>query len=353
MTLIHPKRSSRQVCAAIIGTAIFTALTGAVLASPLPTPVPTPTPAPAKPKVRVTVDTRPERYQNSLDSIFDNHGPQHPANLIQDAATSRIVQRLREVSAAGATAGAESNGKKEVVPPAPSLNISAYGEYSYRTSNDKREVDTDSITNSGTGGFDLTLGNTLLGLIYSYSHVSMASDFLKSNTASDSNFVSLYVAQPVTSFLSVGLTGGYGHTDVLVNLRETATQRSLRQGSDSDSWTASPFVSLAYAHNNFYASLTTTYQYLHTDSDDSGQLNVQVAAGYQFTDWLGGEIGGKFSQMLHNTRSGIPEDDNWFGVTAKLKENITPRLAIYEAYEFDVNNTFVEHMFTGGLSYSF
>ena len=349
----HPKRRSTGICAAAIGTVILTAMTGTVLATP-PGPAPTPAPSSDKPKPRVTVDTRPERIQDSLDAVYDNHSPHHPVNIIQGVATTRIVDRLRELNRQGATAGVDAKESKEVAPPQePSLNASMYGEYSYLTSNDKRRQDTDSITNSGTGGFDLTLGNTLLGLIYSYSHQSMASNFLKSNTSSDSNFVSVYVAQPINTFLSVGLTAGYGHTDVLVRLRETRTQRGLQQGSDLDSWTASPFFSLAYATGNFYASFTTTYQFLHTDTDDTGQLNLQVGAGYQITEWLSAEINGKFSQMLHSTRSGEPEDDNWFGVGAKLKQNITPKFAVYEGYEFNINRDFEEHMFTGGLSYTF
>ena len=338
--------------AALVGATVFTVLAGSMLADVI-VPAPTPEPSKPKPKLRVTVDDRPERFNDSVDAIYNNNAPHHPANMIQTEATSRIVDRLRELQAKGATAGAESKASKEVAPPQDSLNLSMYGEYSYLSSNDKRQLDTDSITNSGSGGIDLTLGKTLLGLIYYYSHISMSSDFLKSNTSSDSNFISLYVAQPLNSYLSLGLTGGYGHTDVSVFLRPTQQQNATRQGSDTDAWTASPFVSLAYAKGNFYASLTTTFQYLHTDADDSGQLNFQVATGYQFAEWLSGEINGKFSQMLYNTRAGVPEDDNWFGIGAKLKQHITPHFAVYEAYEFNVNQTFSENMFSGGLTYSF
>lgn len=336
----------------VIGAAMFAVLIGATFASVI-VPVATPEPSKPKPKFRATVDNRPERFRDSFDAIFDNNAPHHPANLILNEATDRIVTRLRELQATGASAGAESKTSKEVAPPQDSLNLSIYGEYSYLSSNDKRQLDTDSITNSVSGGIDLTLGKTLVGLIYYYSHISMASDFLKSSTRSDSNFVSLYVAQPILPYLSLGLTGGYGHTDVWVDLRQTPTQRATSQGSDTDSWSASPFVSLSYAKGNFYASLTTTYQYLHTDADDSGQLNFQVATGYQFAEWISGEINGKFSQMLHNTRAGVPEDDNWFGVGAKLKQHITPHFAIYEGYQLNINNTFTENMFTGGVSYSF
>jgi hypothetical protein len=309
----------------------------------------------SKPKLRVTVDQRPERIRDTLDAIYDDHRPSHPANLITTGAVTRAVDRLRELQQRGATAGAESKDYKESkeMPPEESLNISVYGEYSYITSNDRRRLDMDSITNAGSGGIDLTLGKTLLGLIYYYSHNSGASSSLRSNTSSDSNFVSLYAAHPIEPWLSVGLTGGYGHTDVDVLLRRDEGRRSSRSGSDTDSWTGSPFVSLSYATGNFYASLTTTYQYLHTDTDDSGKLNFQVATGYQFADWISGEINGKFSQMLHNTRGGEPEDDNWFGVGAKLKENITPNLAAYQGYNFSINDTFREHMFTGGLTYAF
>jgi opacity protein-like surface antigen len=348
----HPSRRSARARIAVIGAAALTALAGTVMATPLPPP-PTPTPAPVKPKAPV-VDTRPQRFQDSVDAVLDNHAAHQPANLIQGSATTRIVDRLRELGRLGVTAGA-GGGKasKEIVPPPSSLNASMYGEYSYVTSNDRRQVDTDSITNSGTGGFDITLGKTLLGLIYSYSHQSMASDFLKSNTSSDSNFVSLYAAQPITPYLSVGLTGGYGHTDVLVRLRQAGGQRALQRSSDTDTWTASPFFSLAYANNNFYASFTTTYQYLHTDTDDTGQLNFQLAAGYQIAEWLGAEVSGKATQMLHSTRRGIPEDDNCFGFGAKLKQNVTPKFAVYEGYEFNFNDDFREHTITGGLTYSF
>lgn len=346
----RPASRSLKTRAALLGAAAFSILTGSILAAPAPSSAPKP--EPEKPKFRATVDQRPARFRDTVEAIFDNRAPHHPANLIIEAATSRHVDRLRELRAKGATAGAESKESKEVkevAPPEDSLNLSVYGEYSHIISNDKRRLDTDSITNAGSGGVDLTLGKTLVGLIYYYSHISMDSEFLRSNTSSDSHFVSLYAAHPLNDFLSVGLTGGYGHTDVEVRLKRPR----LTRGSDTDSWSGSPFVSLAYASGDFYASLTTTYQYLHTDQDDSGQLNVQVAAGYQITEWLSAELNGKFSQMLHNSRNGVPEDDNWYGVGAKFKQNITPNLALYEAYEFKVNDTFEENMITGGLTYAF
>ena len=353
MSFLHLKTRFSGIRLLTLGALMSVALTGSVLAAfPTPTPTPPPTPTP-KPKLRVRVDTRPFRADAALDAIFDNHSPAHPANLIQDSATDRIVERLREVKSSGATAGAESKDSKEskeVAPPQSLFgNYSVYGEYSYLHSNDMRSLDMNSITNSGTGGFDMTIDKTLVGLIYSFSHASGSSDFLKANSSSDSNFVSIFAAQPVTDFLAVGLTAGYGHTDVTVSLRDPF----FRVGSDSDAWTASPFFSLSYAHNNFYTSLTTTFQYLHTDADDSCQLNFLVNAGYHFTDWLSGEINGKFTQSLHNTRDGFPEDDDWFSVGAKLKQNITTKFSVYEQYQYNVNQSFSQHMMTGGLSYSF
>jgi archaellin len=334
------------------GAAALLALAGAVQADVISTPIVVETHT-EKPKFRHTVDTRPERFGKSLEAVYDDHAPHHPANQITNNAVERVVSRMRELQAKGATAGAESKASKEPVPPEPSLNLSVFAEYNYINSDDKRRLDTDSDSHAASGGFDLTLGQTLVGLIYYYQHQDGTSEFLRSRTRSDSNFISLYAAHPIQPWLSIGLTGGYGHTDVDIRLFQQGNRQATSRGSDSDAWTASPFITFSYAEGNFFSSLTMTYQYLHTDSDDSGKLNFQLVAGYQVCEAFSAEFNGKFSQMLHNSRGGEPEDDNWFGVGAKFKERITPNFGAYQAYQFNVNETFDEHMVVAGLTYSF
>jgi len=366
ISILSRKRRSTGIHTVAIAAAVLMGLAGSVLAQIETFIIVHPTPSPSvHPHTPVNL-----RTETALNALIDNRRPDSPSNILQNAVTDRIVDRLTELQSNGATAGVDDKGGKEVAPP-PALigNFSANGEYSYLTSHDNRTLGTDSINNTGTGGGDFTIGKTLVGLMYMYSHGSEESGALQYNGDSDSNYIMIYAAQPVTSFFSVGVASGYGHTESLT----TQFAPFSVEGSRENTWLTSPFATLSYKQGNFYSSFTTTFQYAHIEEFCTDQLNFVIKAGYRFTEWFKGEISGKYIQTLHDTSgglnnagSGLPgglpvglpnggqfEEDHWFSVGVKFTQNITPKFELYEAYQLNINDTFTQHMITGGVTYNF
>lgn len=346
---LHPARFNTSHLTAI-ATAVVIVLAGAPgFATTLQ-----PEPKPKKPKV---VDDRNERIEKMTAKLYDVTTPRNPLNKIDDLTKDRVIERLRELS--GVHAGTTSlshkdskDSKKEVVAPEECTwfcNPSVFAEYYWLNSNDKTGADFDGQTNSVSVGFDFTtIGDLLVGLIYSYTYSDLDSDSLRGGSQSDSNFINIYVAKSVTNWLSVGVSGGYGHTDSVVTV-----SRPFRETiSDSDTWNASPFVTLSYASGNFFANFTTTYLYAHADSRDTGKVSFDLQTGYAFTEWLTISDHAKFTQIVHS-ESDSGQDDNWWTFGAKFTVHATRSLDLYAGYDFEFNNDYEDHMVTAGLTFLF
>lgn len=326
---------------------IFAASTG-LASSPFDDDKPEPKPKPKK-------DDRSERIDRLTSKTFDISTPRHPLNKIDDLTKDRVIDRLRQLS--GVHAGAESvsykDSKKDVFPPEEECvwfcNPSVFVEYYYLNSNDKTSADFDGDTHSVSAGFDFTtIGDLLVGLIYSYSHADLESDSLRSGSDSDSHFISLYAAKSVTNWLSVGLSGGYGHTDTVVSVRRPFQETA----SDSDTWNVSPFFTLSYASDNFFASFTTTYLFAHSGGSDTGKVSFDLRAGYSLTEWLTIAGNAKFTQIVHG-RQNSGQDDNWWTFGFKVTHHLTQNLDLYAGYDFEFNSDYEDHTVTAGLSYAF
>jgi hypothetical protein len=332
----HPKHVSKLAICAVVAAS----LSGSLFASSSPSPSPAPVQNPHPPQRNAELNIR---------------APHHPVNLIQEVVIGRIVDRIHQLGLLGATAGVATTDSKKQVTPASNenqwfRNPSFYTEYSYLNSNDDRVLGTDSITNSGAIGFDfVTISDILAGVSYQYSHQDAFTGTTRDFTGSDSNFFNVYAAKSFYKFLTVGVTGGYGHTESKATVRNTGV--STR--SNTDTANVSPFVSLAYAKGNFYTSLTTSYQYAHNEVDDSGKVTVRLLGGYNVAEWLTAEASGKYSVIVHDNQRGNTDPNQWYGVGAKLKQPISTKLSVYESYNYDVNSAYQEHSATVGLNYSF
>lgn len=331
---------------------VATVTSGQLLATWVqPTPTPTPKPHP---------DTRGTRYERMHTNAFNDRNANAPATRIQGSAIDRVLLRVHDQSL-GATAGTTTKGSykeyKDKQPVEPECvwfcNPSVFGDYRYTNTDDMREIDMDSNTSAGTGGFDfMTVGDLMVGAIFSYNRIDTVSEFLRATSKSDAYFVNMYLAKTFAQFLTLGVTGGYGHTDVITRVRGV-DRPLLVVAADSDSWSVSPFITMSYVADAFFASLTSSYLYVHTGSDDTSKIAFQLNTGYNLTEWLTAEINGKYTLNVAGPDTEPGEDDYWVGVGGKLTAHLTSHLSLYTSYGFDFNTDFQEHSVVGGLSYAF
>lgn len=226
-----------------------------------------------------------------------------------------------------------------------------YTDYTYVNSNDTRPGAADGDTHSVSVGADvMTATDILLGFSYSYSDTDLfGRDY---STASDAHFFSLYGAKSVTSWLSAGVTAGYGSTSADTNIAKGFVGAGT-SSANTDTWSASPFVSVTWAKGPLFVSTTTGYQY--TDYEAAGQHAVTVEGniGYQVTDKLTAVAVARYFQELENeVDSG--DDANWLTLGGSLNYAVTETARTFAGYEYDLlNDSYDNWTLRGGVSITF
>ena len=249
---------------------------------------------------------------------------------------------------------------KGYIPPLAGPLYSVFSEYNYIKSNDVRAVAGDTQTHSVTlGGSALFHGDTFLGLNYSYSNGAAKPNNVGTSAQTDAHFVTLVAAKSFWRFMSVGVAGTYGHTDIDLN----ATAGGGKSHAFSDTWGVSPFLSASYKSGPVVTSLTTMYQYqndeLHnngTTSNDTGKFTVALRPTWSITERLKLQASAKYNQIIQglNDTPGLPEGRHWATFGGRLSFNPSKSLELYAGYTYDAFNVFLEdHTVTGGLRYSF
>ena len=328
-----------------------------------------------------TTSSVPSSFPSSFPTTSTDHGgsgggvgfrtssftalhPNAPGNRPDSRADANnnigIFQAVDILADAPTSAGVRSTGKR-MAPPAPGPVFSLYSEYNYIDSDDSRALAGDTKTHSVTiGGTALFHGDTLLGLNYSYSNSAAVRNALGTSSQSDANFVSLVAAHSFWRFLSIGVAGGYGHTDLDIN----ATNGGGKLRGYTDTWSVSPFLSAAYKCGPLVSSLTVMYQYEDDQTraggqkinDDTGKFNVALRETYSITERLKLQATAKYTQAvvgLNNT-PGLPEGRHWATFGGRLSYNVSKALEVYAGYTYDAFNVFLkDHTATGGVRYTF
>lgn len=293
---------------------------------------------------------QPSRFLNRPDSRI-------PV-VVGKAVFQSQQMMLRENSA-----GMESKETKDVIPAETCVwfcDPSVFAEYGWVDSRDDRRFGADGQTHSVTGGLSFTtIGGINTGLIYSYSRMDLDDRPNGTGSISDSHFISLFFSKSFLQYLYVGVTGGYGHTDVQSFLRE----RGFLEGQDVDTWHVSPYLGVAYVTGAFQAAFNVAYTYAHSETDapsgnndaDDGKVIYTLNLGYAVTERLTLSALGKFTHGVHyeDAPADFPEDREWFTVGGRIAYRPLERLEIYGGYEYDINDNYSNHTVNGGLTYTF
>lgn len=325
---------------------ILTALTvvgfaGSVLASPYPAPRPKRVVAPTVKKVTVAKPTPDISTPAANPSRPDN-----ASNRSIRTSTNRATARLQENPvSAGATSA------KAPVEPAARMVPTVYTDYTYIDSDDTRSGAADGDTHSVSVGADvMTPSDLLLGFSYSYSDTDLVGrDY---STGDDSHFFSLYAAKSVVPWLSAGVTAGYGTTSSDITIARGFVGAG-NSSTTTDTWSASPFVSVTWASGPLFISTTTGYQY--TDYEAAGQhaVTVEGNAGYAVTDKLTVIAVIRYFQELENEVD-TGDDANWLTLGGSLGYALSEAAQAFAGYEYDLlNDSYDNWTLRGGVSVTF
>ena len=295
--------------------------------------------------------------------------PDDPSDRITDIIGERIQGRLNDEEQtphAGMSASKEYKGYKGKEPVQPECtwfcNPSVFGEYQFISSDDERTLGSDSNTHSFELGGDFrTIGDLLVGTVYSFSDLDGHSNFLHSTTSIDSHYVSLYVARSFWRFLNVGISTGYGHSDIESSVHGP---RGKATASQVETWNYSPFIGLSHRFGALSTSLTTTF--LQTNSwndspnratdDETGKVMVKLNIGYAVTEKLNVSASARYTWVVEHEASekGFEEDYQWATFGTKITYHVTEPFEVYAGYEADVwNQSYENHTVKGGVSYAF
>lgn len=317
------------------------AFSGSALASPYAAPPRRVAPTP-KPVAKKVVTPTPA----VSTPVTNPSRPDNASNRSVRTSTNRATARLHGTPVSAGTTSA----KAPVEQPA-GMVPTIYTDYTYVNSNDTRSGAADGDTHSVSLGADvMTASDILLGFSYSYSDTDLIGrDY---SSASDAHFFSLYGAKSLTSWLSAGVAAGYGST----SNDTTIAKGFLGAGTSSastDTWSASPFLSVTWANGPLFVSTTTGYQY--TDYEAAGQHAVTVEGniGYAVTDKLTVVAVARYFQELENeVDSG--DDANWLTLGGSLNYAVSESAQTFAGYEYDLlNDSYDNWTLRGGVSITF
>jgi hypothetical protein len=351
-------------------TAVFSSLPQTGNASPLPV---------APPPHIEPVDDSSLEAREFLDRRIsaslrpgDIHLQLHfPADRDAQKNIARADERLTEINQGPVTGGIESKSFKDYKQAPASekcewfCNPSVFTDYSYINIDDHRKFGSDGYTNSWSGGFDFTTKyDILLGALYSFSHDSLGSAFLNSETHTDSHFVSIYAAKSFLSFLNVGVSGSYGHSEIESELHAADGFRGRTTASNVDTWNVSPFVGVSHRWGAFSTSFTTSYLYSMSDTSapnrdtvsHTGKVAFDLKLGYAITERLKLVGTARYTQAVvyEEADRDFPEDRSWATFGGKIIYRVTDPLELFAQYAYDAFNTsYDNHTVRGGMSYSF
>ena len=318
----------------ILSVSISTALASA----PVPPPAPSFKTSPVTALHPTTPGARPDNAADRANGIG------------ADAAVDTL---------AGAPTTAGVRSKAVVRPMAPAMIFSLSGEYNYINTDDSRAFGSDFEAHTATiAGSVFMNGNTFLGLNYSYTNGTQAPTILGTSSHSDAHFISLVAARSFGQWLSVGVVGGYGHTDYTLN---TA---GVKTGANMETWSVSPFVTASYRSGRLTSSLTTAYAFEtdHTstvagpNNDDTGKFSIALRESYAASERVKIQVTAKFTEVLNGLGviPGLPQARNWATFGTRISYQPTKSVELYGGYSFDAFNRFLEtHTVTAGLKYSF
>lgn len=295
--------------------------------------------------------------------------PHDESTQNQSNAVERANDRVGALADGPITGGVESKSYKDYKQPAETCewfcNPSVFTDYSYINIDDHRKYGSDGYTNSWSGGFDFTTkGNILLGALYSFSRDSLGSALLHAETHTDTHFISLYAAKNFWKFLNIGVSGGYGHTEVESVLHSFDGFKGRDSASDVDTWSVSPFIGISKRFGALSTSFTTTYLFSSSETDapnrssttQTGKLAFDFKLGYAVTEKLTIFGTARFIKVVDYEEASpdFPEDRSWATFGTKITYRVTEPFEIFGAYAYDAFNTsYDNHTGRVGMSYSF
>ncbi len=316
------------------------------------------TPAPSTPTTTSTPSASSPGFRTGQVSLRAN-----TPLARTDAASSRILDfganiAVDQLNSAGTSAGVH----KPVIQPTRGPIYSLFTEYNYIYTDDSRALGSDVVTHAFTlGGSALFNGNTFLGVNYSYSNGTNARNSAGVSSQSDAHFFSLVAARSFWNFLSVGVSGAYGNTDINVNNTVAGTITP----ANMETWTVSPFISATYKTGALTTSLTAMYQYEYDNTsapagvkivDDTTKFSLTLRSTYAVSEKLKVQASAKYNQILTGLAqaAGLREARAWATFGGRVSYNVSSMLELYAGYSYDAFNNYLEtHTATAGLRYTF